>query len=103
MVFESPGSGRMAKTLEFRPPALSVPFTRTFMSPALPLFAQLRRYTLAVITAAEVAALTGGEVEGAAELLLSGAEVDSRRLQAGDLFVALPGARRDGHDFVCAA
>jgi UDP-N-acetylmuramoyl-tripeptide--D-alanyl-D-alanine ligase len=34
---------------------------------------------------------------------LIGAEVDSRRLERGDLFVALPGARCDGHDFVGSA
>jgi UDP-N-acetylmuramoyl-tripeptide--D-alanyl-D-alanine ligase len=29
--------------------------------------------------------------------------VDSRRLEAGDLFVALPGERRDGHEFLAEA
>ena len=28
---------------------------------------------------------------------------DSRRVQAGDLFVCLPGERVDGHDFAAAA
>jgi UDP-N-acetylmuramoyl-tripeptide--D-alanyl-D-alanine ligase len=55
------------------------------------------------MTAAEVARIVGGEVEGNAAVPLIGAEVDSRRLEAGDLFVALPGARCDGHDFVPAA
>ena len=31
------------------------------------------------------------------------AVIDSRRAQAGDLFVALPGERVDGHDFAAAA
>jgi len=34
---------------------------------------------------------------------VSGVSIDSRTLRAGDLFVALPGARFDGHDFVVAA
>ena len=52
------------------------------------------------MTAAEIARIVGGEVEGNAAVPLIGAEVDSRRLETGDLFVALPGARCDGHDFV---
>jgi len=55
------------------------------------------------MTAAEVARAVGGRLEGAAEVVLRGAEVDSRRLEPGDLFVALAGARRDGHEFVAAA
>ena len=35
--------------------------------------------------------------------MLGGAEVDSRLLRPGDLFVALPGERRDGHEFVAGA
>ena len=52
------------------------------------------------MTAADVARVVGGAVEGSAVARLFGAEVDSRRLEDGDLFVALPGARRDGHEFV---
>ena len=37
------------------------------------------------------------------EAMLSGVAVDSRRVKPGDLFVALPGARADGHDFAAAA
>jgi UDP-N-acetylmuramoyl-tripeptide--D-alanyl-D-alanine ligase len=55
------------------------------------------------MTAAEIARIVGGEVEGNAAVPLIGAEVDSRRLERGDLFVALPGARCDGHDFVGSA
>jgi UDP-N-acetylmuramoyl-tripeptide--D-alanyl-D-alanine ligase len=55
------------------------------------------------MTAAEIARIVGGEVEGNAAVPLIGAEVDSRRLESGDLFVALPGARSDGHDFVGSA
>ena len=41
-----------------------------------------------------------GTLEGAGEAVLLGAEVDSRRIEAGDIYVALPGERRDGHEFV---
>ena len=55
------------------------------------------------MTASEIARAGDGRVEGSASVLLTGAEVDSRRLEAGDLFVALPGDRTDGHDFVAGA
>jgi len=55
------------------------------------------------MTTAEIARVVGGRVEGSADLSVLGAEVDSRRLKDGDLFVALPGARRDGHEFVASA
>ena len=55
------------------------------------------------MTVAEIAEVLGGEVEGCAEVAVHGAEVDSRRLEGDDLFVALPGGRRDGHEFVGAA
>lgn len=46
----------------------------------------------------------GGEVEYAgASVQVSGVCVDSRRVAQDDLFVALPGAQVDGHDFVAAA
>ena len=43
-----------------------------------------------------------GEYTGA-PVAFSGVCVDSRRVAAGDLFVALPGENVDGHDFVAAA
>jgi UDP-N-acetylmuramoyl-tripeptide--D-alanyl-D-alanine ligase len=55
------------------------------------------------MTVNDVARVVGGAVEGSAVVPLLGAEVDSRRLKDGDLFVALPGARRDGHEFVGTA
>jgi UDP-N-acetylmuramoyl-tripeptide--D-alanyl-D-alanine ligase len=55
------------------------------------------------MTAAEIARVVDGQVEGNAAVPVIGAEVDSRRLESGDLFVALPGARCDGHDFVASA
>jgi UDP-N-acetylmuramoyl-tripeptide--D-alanyl-D-alanine ligase len=45
----------------------------------------------------DVAAAAGASAEGAASL--SGVAVDSRNVQPGDLFVAIRGARVDGHDF----
>lgn len=38
-----------------------------------------------------------------AELLITGVETDSRRAGPGSLFVAIPGARVDGHDYAAAA
>lgn len=55
------------------------------------------------MNAADVARIVNGFVEGSAEVRLSGAEVDSRRTRPGDLFVALRGARSDGHAFVSDA
>jgi UDP-N-acetylmuramoyl-tripeptide--D-alanyl-D-alanine ligase len=55
------------------------------------------------MSVADLARTVGGTVEGDPAVTVVGAEVDSRRLEAGDLFVALPGARCDGHDFVNAA
>ena len=48
-------------------------------------------------TLADVAAAAG--VPAAGTTRLSGAAVDSRAVRPGDLFVAFPGARVDGHDF----
>jgi UDP-N-acetylmuramoyl-tripeptide--D-alanyl-D-alanine ligase len=46
---------------------------------------------------ADLAAAAGAFSEGGAEL--TGAAVDSRQVRPGDLFVAIRGARVDGHDF----
>jgi len=53
----------------------------------------------AMLDLAEAAAALGGRVEGA-NVPFSGVATDSRRLSAGDLFVALEGERFDGHRFV---
>ncbi len=55
------------------------------------------------MSAADLALAVGGVVVGDPAVVITGAEVDSRRLEAGDLYVALPGARRDGHEFVAPA
>jgi UDP-N-acetylmuramoyl-tripeptide--D-alanyl-D-alanine ligase len=52
-------------------------------------------------TSAEIAAATGGRLEGA-PFDASGVCIDSRSVEPGDLFVALGGAR-DGHEFIDAA
>lgn len=54
-------------------------------------------------TLAEVAEAVGGELQGAAETIVTGVTLDSRSVQPGDLFVAVPGERVDGHGFIDAA
>ena len=53
----------------------------------------------------EVVRLTGATVVGtpSAPSVTAGVEVDSRLVQPGSLFVALPGERADGHDHAAAA
>ena len=56
------------------------------------------------ITLAQAAEATGGELRQAdSDTEVSGVSTDSRTLQAGELFVALPGEHFDGHDFLAAA
>lgn len=58
------------------------------------------------LTLAEIAAATGGRLDGGADpaaAVTGGVVVDSRRAGPGDLFVALPGERVDGHDYAAAA
>ncbi|MDD3433450.1 MAG: UDP-N-acetylmuramoyl-tripeptide--D-alanyl-D-alanine ligase [Tepidiphilus sp.] len=60
------------------------------------------------VTLAELAILLAGQGEavellGKGEQQIGGVEIDSRAPLAGKLFVALRGARFDGHDFVAAA
>jgi UDP-N-acetylmuramoyl-tripeptide--D-alanyl-D-alanine ligase len=54
---------------------------------------------------AEVAAAMGGTVLAVdgGEVVVRGVAVDSRRVAPGDLFVALPGERSDGHAFLLDA
>jgi UDP-N-acetylmuramoyl-tripeptide--D-alanyl-D-alanine ligase len=51
-------------------------------------------------TAAEIAAATGGTAT--ADFAVNGVSIDSRSIDAGDLFVALAGVR-DGHEFAAQA
>jgi len=58
-------------------------------------------HTTALWTAAEAEAATLGKASRGFEA--GGISIDTRTLKAGDLFVALLGEARDGHDFVRAA
>ncbi len=51
------------------------------------------------MTLAEIAEVVGGRLHGIDAVVRGGVEFDSRRLGQGDLFVAVPGERVDGHDF----
>ncbi|MFI9488324.1 UDP-N-acetylmuramoyl-tripeptide--D-alanyl-D-alanine ligase [Promicromonospora sp. NPDC052451] len=56
------------------------------------------------LTAAQVAAATGGRLHADPDVTVTGAVIiDSRAAGPGALFVALPGERVDGHDFAAAA
>jgi UDP-N-acetylmuramoyl-tripeptide--D-alanyl-D-alanine ligase len=55
------------------------------------------------LTADELAAVSGGRLLARSERPILGAAVDSREVVAGNLFVALPGERTDGHRFVASA
>ncbi|HWE90317.1 MAG TPA: UDP-N-acetylmuramoyl-tripeptide--D-alanyl-D-alanine ligase [Pseudonocardiaceae bacterium] len=60
------------------------------------------------LTLARIAELVGGRLDGTdaahgAELVTGAVEFDSRRIGPGDLFVAVPGERVDGHDFAARA
>ena len=61
------------------------------------------------LTIAEVADIVGGRLaditaeQAAATRITGTVEFDSRRVTPGGLFLALPGARADGHDFAAAA
>ena len=61
------------------------------------------------LTVAQIAEIVGGELDdisapAAADLHVTGTvEFDSRKVTPGGLFLALPGARSDGHDHAAAA
>lgn len=56
------------------------------------------------LTAAQVAAATGGRLHADPDVTVTGAVIiDSRDAAPGVLFVALPGDRVDGHDYAAAA
>ena len=48
----------------------------------------------------DLAALTGGRLLARSDRPIRGAAVDSRLVRPGELFVALPGERTDGHEFI---
>jgi UDP-N-acetylmuramoyl-tripeptide--D-alanyl-D-alanine ligase len=55
------------------------------------------------LTAAELLAITGGTALATSARVILGGAVDSRLVEPGNLFVALPGEHVDGHAFVGAA
>lgn len=57
------------------------------------------------LTLADVLAITGGAVvsRAAGEIAFTSVSIDSRTLEPGALFVAVRGARLDGHDFLAEA
>jgi UDP-N-acetylmuramoyl-tripeptide--D-alanyl-D-alanine ligase len=55
------------------------------------------------LAADELGAITGGTLVARSDRLIRGGAVDSRAVEPGNLFVALPGERTDGHLFVAAA
>ncbi|MCQ2420815.1 MAG: UDP-N-acetylmuramoyl-tripeptide--D-alanyl-D-alanine ligase [Clostridia bacterium] len=56
------------------------------------------------LTLKTIAAWCGGEVDAAFEnLTVKNVQTDSRKVTAGDLFIALPGEKADGHMFVASA
>ncbi|MGI9514308.1 MAG: UDP-N-acetylmuramoylalanyl-D-glutamyl-2,6-diaminopimelate--D-alanyl-D-alanine ligase [Anderseniella sp.] len=54
-------------------------------------------------TIAEVIDATGGHLEGKVEQALNGVAIDSRAINAGDIFVAIKGERTDGHEYAANA
>ncbi|HET7029035.1 MAG TPA: UDP-N-acetylmuramoyl-tripeptide--D-alanyl-D-alanine ligase [Candidatus Limnocylindrales bacterium] len=55
------------------------------------------------LTAAELIAISGGSAQVRSARPILGGAVDSRLVEPGNLFVALPGEHADGHEFVGAA
>ena len=51
----------------------------------------------------DLASLTGGRLLARSDRPIRGAAVDSRVVRPGELFVALPGERTDGHEFIAQA
>lgn len=43
------------------------------------------------------------EVHGRTDVVVTGIQIDSRKLQSGNVFVAIRGAHSDGHDFIAQA
>src|SRR5580704_15694667 len=61
------------------------------------------------LTVAQIAAIVGGELadisdeDAASRYVTATVEFDSRKVTSGGLFLALPGARADGHDHAASA
>ena len=48
----------------------------------------------------DIAAVTGGTLHGDGTAEVTGVVIDSRKVERGSLFAALPGERVDGHDYI---
>jgi UDP-N-acetylmuramoyl-tripeptide--D-alanyl-D-alanine ligase len=57
----------------------------------------------ALWTIEELVAATGGRLDGDVNRPIGGVSIDSRSIAAGDIFVAIAGENRDGHEFAAAA
>ena len=56
------------------------------------------------LTLKQLAAWCGGEIHpDGADAAVTGTQIDSRLIRKGDLFVAIPGEKADGHDFISKA
>jgi UDP-N-acetylmuramoyl-tripeptide--D-alanyl-D-alanine ligase len=58
---------------------------------------------MAVLTIDEIIAATGGEIICSDSASFAGVCIDSRKIQEGELFIALKGEKFDGHDFLSQA
>ena len=56
-----------------------------------------------LFSAAAAAAAAGALLAGPGEARIDAVAIDSRQVRPGSLFVALPGERADGHDYIAAA
>jgi UDP-N-acetylmuramoyl-tripeptide--D-alanyl-D-alanine ligase len=59
--------------------------------------------TAVLWTLEELVAATGGRLDGEVTKAIGGVSIDSRSIAAGDIFVAIAGESRDGHEFAAAA
>jgi UDP-N-acetylmuramoyl-tripeptide--D-alanyl-D-alanine ligase len=51
----------------------------------------------------EISKAVGGNLSGSGSTKVRGYSIDSRTINAGDLFFAIKGPRFDGHEFLSAA
>lgn len=51
------------------------------------------------IRLAEIAEMLDAELHGP-DAVMTGSKIDSRKIETGNLFIALPGEKTDGHDFI---
>ncbi len=58
------------------------------------------KYLPELIQAADIPTVSVGELP---DVWINGIKLDSRQVNSGDLFVALPGGSRDGHEYISAA